>query len=199
MTSLQFDPKSTALVLIDLQRGIVERTLAPHSVGDVVTRAAQLAAALRSKGGTVVYVRVDVTDVLQLSVDAPTRDPNAPPPLASASEIVSESGYQTGDLLITKRQWGAFYGTELDQQLRRRRIRTIILGGVATNFGVESTARAAFDRGYELIFIEDAMTSVSAAAHAFAVQNIFPRMGRVRTQEEAMRALASGWSISPEP
>jgi nicotinamidase-related amidase len=189
MTSLQFDPKSTALVLIDLQRGIVERTLAPHSASDVVARAAQLAAALRSKGGTVVYVRVDVSDVLHLPVDAPTRDPNAPPPPASASELVPESGYQTGDLQITKRQWGAFYGTELDQQLRRRRIRTIILGGVATNFGVESTARAAFDRGYELIFVEDAMTSVSAAAHAFAVQNIFPRMGRVRTLEEVLKAL----------
>jgi nicotinamidase-related amidase len=190
MTSLQFDPKSTALVLIDLQRGIVGRTLAPHSASDVVTRAAQLAAALRGNGGTVVYVRVDMTDVLHLPVDAPTRDPNAPPPPATASELAPESGYQTGDLLITKRQWGAFYGTELDQQLRRRRIRTIIIGGVATNFGVESTARAAFDRGYELIFVEDAMTSVSAAAHAFAVQNIFPRMGRVRKLEEVVTALA---------
>jgi nicotinamidase-related amidase len=190
MTSLQFDPKSTALVLIDLQHGIVGRPLAPHSAADAISRAAQLAAALRAKGGTVAYVRVDVAQVLHLPVDAPTRDPSAPPPPAIASEIVPESGYQPTDLLITKRQWGAFYGTELDQQLRRRRIRTIVLGGIATNFGVESTARAAFDRGYELIFVDDAMSSVSATAHEFAVQNIFPRMGRVRKTEQVLEALA---------
>jgi nicotinamidase-related amidase len=190
MTSLQFDPKSTALVLIDPQHGIVGRPLAPHSAADAIVRAAQLAAALRAKGGTVAYVRVDVAQVLHLPVDAPTRDPSAPPPPAIASEIVPESGYQPTDRLITKRQWGAFYGTELDQQLRRRRIGTIVLGGVATNFGVESTARAAFDRGYELIFVEDAMSSVSAAAHEFAVQNIFPRMGRVRKTEQVLEPLA---------
>jgi nicotinamidase-related amidase len=189
MAGLELDPKSTALVLIDLQNGIVGRTLAPHFASDVVGRAAQLASALRANGGTVVYVRVDVADVLRLPVDAPMRDPNAPPPPPSASQLVAESGYQTGDLLITKRQWGAFYGTELDQQLRRRKVQTIILGGIATNFGVESTARAAFDRGYELIFVEDAMSSLSAAAHDFAVQNIFPRMGRVRTVEEVLKKL----------
>jgi|SRR5450432_344977 len=189
MAALEFDPKSTALVLIDLQNGIVGRTLAPHSASDVVARAGQLAAALRANGGTVVYVRVDVADVLRLPVDAPMRDPNAPPPLPGASQLVAESGYQAGDLLITKRQWGAFYGTELDQQLRRRKVQTIILGGIATNFGVESTARDAFDRGYELIFVEDAMSSLSVPAHDFAIQNIFPRVGRVRTVEEVLKKL----------
>jgi nicotinamidase-related amidase len=190
MTSLSFDPQSTALVLIDLQNGIMGRTLAPYSSHDVVAHGAQLASALRAKGGTVVYVRVDMTDMLYLPVDAPSRDPNAPPPPATASQLVPESGFQAGDLVITKRHWGAFYGTELDQQLRRRRIRTIILGGVATNFGVESTARAAHDRGYELIFVEDAMSSIKAEVHTFAVQNIFPRMGRVRTTEQVLKALA---------
>src|SRR5579863_6505595 len=183
VSSPLFHPKSAALVLIDLQRGILGYTLTPHSATDVVTRAAQLAAAFREKGGTVVYVRVDMADTLRLPVDAPTRDPNAPPPPPSASEIDPKSGYQAGDLLITKRQWGAFYGTELDQQLRRRAIRTIVLGGVSTNFGVESTARAAFDRGYEILFVEDAMSSINATTHTFAVQNIFPRMGRVRTAD----------------
>jgi nicotinamidase-related amidase len=190
MTSVEFDPKSTALVLIDLQNGIVARPLAPHSAADIIANSAKLAASLRAKSGTAVYVRVELADVLTLPVDAPTRDPNAPPPPPSASQIVPESGYQPTDLLITKRQWGAFYGTELDQQLRRRRIRTILLGGIATNFGVESTARAAFDRGYELIFVEDAMSSVTAPAHEFAVKSIFPRMGRVRTMEQVLEALA---------
>jgi nicotinamidase-related amidase len=190
VTPLQFDPKSTALVLIDLQNGIMGRTLAPHTSTEVLARSAQLATSVRAKGGIVVYVRVDVNDVLHLPVDAPSRDPNAPPLPAIVSELVPESGFQAGDVMITKRSWGAFYGTDLDQQLRRRGIRTLILGGVATNFGVESTARGAFDRGYELIFAEDAMSSLSSEAHNFAIQTIFPRMGRVRKVEDVLTTLA---------
>ena len=189
MNRVKLDPKSTALVLIDLQNGIMGRTLAPHAAGDVVQRAAKLASAVRSKGGTVVYVRVDVSDMLHLPVDTPARDPNAPPLPPTASELVADCGYQAGDLLITKRQWGAFYGTGLDQQLRRRGVRTIVMGGVATNFGVESTARVAYDRGFELVFVEDAMSSMSEEMHRFAVPSIFPRMGRVRSTEEVLQAL----------
>jgi len=83
---------------------------------------------------------------------------------------------QPGDIVLAKRPWGAFYETGLDQQLRRRSIRTIVLGGIATNFGVESSARAGFDRGYELVFAEDAMSSISEEAHNFFVKHIFPRM-----------------------
>lgn len=190
MPHLAIDAKSTALVLIDLQHGIVGRPqLAPHAGADLVKRAASLAEAFREKSGTVAYVRVEIGEVLRPQVDAPMFDPNAPPPPPIASQLVPESGYQAGDLLIVKRQWGAFYGTDLDQQLRRRGIRTIVIGGIATNFGVESTARAAFDRGYALIFVEDAMASFSAEVHDFAVQHIFKRMGRVRTSGEVLEAL----------
>ena len=80
---------------------------------------------------------------------------------------------------ITKRQWGAFYGTELDLQLRRRGIRTIVLGGIATNFGVESTARQAWEHSYELVLVEDATASTSAELHDFAIRFILPRIARV--------------------
>ena len=186
--SLTLDPKSTALVLIDLQKAIVSRQLAPHDASDVVARSAALAEAVRASGGTAVYVHVLVTDVLSLPVDrANPRPPGPFPP--EASELVPEAGFRDGDVLITKRQWGAFYGTNLEQQLRRRGIRTIIMAGVATNMGVESTARAAQDQGYELVFAEDAMSSMSAEFHQFAVQNIFPMMGRVRSSAEIIEAL----------
>jgi nicotinamidase-related amidase len=186
---LQFDPATTTLVLIDLQNGIVGRPIAPHSVAELLERSNRLVGALRAKGALIVFVRVAMNDVLHLPVDSSWRDPNAPPPPAIASELSDQLDRQPTDLVITKRQWGAFYGTELDQQLRRKRIRTIVLGGVATNFGVESTARAAFDRGYELIFVEDAMSSVKAEAHQFAINVTFPRMGRVRKTEEVLAAL----------
>jgi nicotinamidase-related amidase len=119
-------------------------------------------------------------------VDAPANFGALPPNWA---EFVPEIGPQPGDLIITKHQWGAFYGTELDLQLRRRGVRMIALGGIATNFGVESTARDAYERGYHQIFVEDAMTSVSAEAHEFVVKNIFPRIGQVRSTDEVLSAL----------
>lgn len=188
MDILDLEPQSTAFVLIDLQHSIVARQLAPHTSADVLGNASQLASAVRAKGGTVIFVRVLINEVLNLPVDQPTPRGNAAPP-PNACDIVPEAGIQPGDLVVTTRQWGAFYGTDLDQQLRRRGIRTIILGGIATNFGVESTARAAFDRGYQLVFAEDVMSSVSAEAHQFSTRAIFPRMGRVRTTEQVIAAL----------
>jgi nicotinamidase-related amidase len=193
MSSLAIDPIRTALVLIDLQQGIVGRTLAPHSGAEVVRNAARLAARLRSLGGTVVLVRVafqpDGKDALAVPADVPAGfDPRALP--ATWADLVPEVGPQAGDLVITKRQWGAFYGTELDLQLRRRGVGTIILAGIATQIGVESTARSAYEHGYAQIFVEDAMSSMSADVHAFPVQQIFPRIGQVRSTEQVLAALA---------
>jgi nicotinamidase-related amidase len=181
------DPKTTALVLIDLEHAIVAMQLAPHTSAEVISRAAKLADAFRKKGGTVVYVRVLVTEMAQLPVDEQLMRGGQPPP--NASELVPEAGVQADDLIVKKRQWGAFYGTDLEQHLRRRGIRTIVIGGIATNIGVESTARAAFDHGYEVVFAEDAMSSLSVEIHEFPIKNIFPLMGRVRSVEQIVKAL----------
>ncbi len=187
--SLELDPHKTALVVIDLQNAIVSRPhLAPYSGPEVVERARKLAEAVRAKGGTVAYVHVLLSDTVQLPVDSPMPRPSEPPP-ASASEFVPEAGIQPGDLIITKRQWGAFYGTHLEQALDRKGIEIIIMAGIATNMGVESTARAAYDAGYALVFAEDAMTTMSAEWHEFPIKNLFPRMGRVRNTEEIIAAL----------
>ena len=191
MAPIDIAPATTALVLIDLQNGIVGRSLAPHDASGVIERSDRLARACRTSGATVIFVRVAIDEILRLPADAPVQDPNAPPPPASASELTDRIRREPSDLIVTKRQWGAFYGTELDQMLRRRAIRTIVIGGIATNFGVESTAREAADRGYALVFAEDAMSSVSADAHRFATQTIFPRIGRVRDTDQIIAALAA--------
>ena len=183
--------KSTALVVIDLQRGIVQRQTAPHSSRDVVDRAKKLADAFRKAGALVVLVRVtysrDDADRLKAPTDAAA--PVSVPLPPDFADIVPELGPFDGDLVITKHQWGAFYGTELDLQLRRRGIRTIVLAGIATNFGVESTARDAWERNYELVFAEDAMAGLSADAHQFAIGTIFPRIGLVRSTDAITAAL----------
>ena len=88
---------------------------------------------------------------------------------------------QPGDLLITKRQWSAFYGTELDLQLRRRGIGSIVLGGVSTQIGVESTARQAYEHGYELLIVKDATTSSVSEGHDMSMKHILPRLARLVT------------------
>lgn len=188
--SLTLNPKETALVLIDLQQAIVGRDLAPYKSKDVVEKCARLADAVRKAGGTVFYVHVLMHEMPpQQPVDSPMQRPAQPPP-PSASEIVPEAGYQPGkDVLIGKRQWGAFTATNLDQALRSRGLKTIIMGGIATNLGVESTARSAQEHGYALVFAEDAMSTMSAEMQEFAVKNIFPRLGLVRSSEEILKAL----------
>jgi nicotinamidase-related amidase len=190
MHAEHLDAKSTALVLIDLQNGIVARPLEPHSSAQVIENATRLANAVREAGGTVVFVRVLLHEFLSLPVDTPMRAPDAPRPPASASELVAELDIREGDVIVSKRSWGAFYGTDLELHLRRRGIRTILLGGIATNFGVESTGRAAFDRGYQVVYVHDAMSTFNADAHRFALDNIFARCGRVRSTDEALDMLS---------
>jgi nicotinamidase-related amidase len=184
------DPTTTALVLIDLQKGIVSRDTKPHTAAEVIARASQLAGRFREAGATVVLVHVgfsaDDRDRLKPAADAA---PAVTLPIPSEfSEMVADLRQQAGDIDILKRQWGAFHGTELDLQLRRRGIRTIVIGGIATNFGVESTARDAWERSYELVFVEDAMATFTEEAHRFALTTIFPRLGRIRSTADVLAA-----------
>jgi nicotinamidase-related amidase len=192
MNDISISLPTAALVLIDLQHGIVARPAAPRTGSEVVQKALRLAAKFRENAATVVLVRVafspDRKDALHPDVDAPA-PPGVPPP--NWAEYVPEIGPRDGDILITKRQWGAFYGTDLDLQQRRRGVRTIVLAGIATNFGVESTARGAYERGYQQVFVEDAMTSLTAEGHDFTVKNILPRIGRVRSTNAVLEALSS--------
>jgi len=189
---LTIEPSRTALVVIDLQHGIVAIPGEPRSAQEVVLRAARMAGAMREAGGTVVLVRVtpspDGKDGLKPITDAPVQagGRSLPP---DWSEFVPELAPQITDVVITKRQWGAFYGTELDLQLRRRGIDTIILCGISTNVGVESTARDAYERGYDQVFVEDAMAAREAEDHLHTVRSLFPRIGRVRSTEDVLAAL----------
>src|ERR1017187_8052161 len=186
MNPLAIDPRTTALVLIDLQQNIVAMPVVPHPAAEVVGNAVRLLERFRSLGATVVLVRVAFLgeqDRLHPTLDIP------PVARLGRSDLVPEVGPREGDLLITKRQWGAFYGTELDLELRRRGIKTVVLGGIATNMGVESTARDAYERGYQLIFAEDAMASMTKSDHEFAIIRIFPRIGKVRKTQEVISAI----------
>ncbi|MEN3111581.1 hydrolase [Uliginosibacterium paludis] len=178
---IELDPARTALVLIDLQHGILGMPRAPYDADTVLSSCKVLAARCREAGAFVVQVHVGWSDDRK---DAPTQPVDQPAPVppgglpANWSDFV-DGVVQPGDHVILKRHWGAFYGTDLDLQLRRRGIDTLVLGGVATNFGVESTARQAWEMGYRVVVAEDACTSTSAALHEMSVTAILPRIARV--------------------
>jgi nicotinamidase-related amidase len=175
MMDEQIDTAQTALVLIDLQVRIVGQRLAPRGGAEVVRQAMRLADAFHDRGGLVVVVQAE----------RPGEDPQSP-----GSEVVDEISPKPDDLLITKHTWGAFHQTGLQDELQARGITTLAIAGIATNFGVESTARAADEHGYRLILVEDAMASLDAEWHAFAVSRIFPALGTVCSTEDLLTRLA---------
>ena len=185
---LHIDVAHTALVVIDMQHGIVAGDHAPYSSQQVLGNTVLLAQAMRNHGGTVIFVHVQLDELLQMGGDAPISGKGAPPP-PHASLLVPELGIEATDIVVRKRSWGAFYGTDLELHLRRNNIKNIILCGIATNYGVESTAREAFDRGFRLYFAEDAMTSGAAEFHHFSNRNIFPAMGKVRSTLQLIQAM----------
>ena len=187
---LKINIEKTALVVIDLQKGITSIQTEPYPAGVIIANAAKLLTAVRKNNMPVFLVHVtpspDLKDALHpISETSFVRSGFDP----GWSEFVPELNVQRGDFLITKHQWGAFYGTELDLQLRRRGINTIILCGIATNFGVESTARYAYELGYNQIFVEDAMSARSKEEHEYPVKYIFPRLGLIRKTEEVLKAI----------
>lgn len=180
---MQLDPKSTALVLIDLQKGVLGMPVVPHPAAEVYERSKRLAQRFHAVAAPVVWVRVsfsaNLADAPRQPVDQPTPYAALPPGWDEFPEPLPAS-----DVMITKRHWGAFHGTELDLQLRRRGIRRIVLGGIATNIGVESTARSAAEHGYELVIPEDLCSCVSAETHAFSFKHVFPRIARVTASND---------------
>lgn len=183
---IKLDPKTTALVLIDLQNGILGMPVAPRTGPEALAAGKALAERFRAAGAPVVLVNVafaeDDADRLKTPVDQPLALPAGGFPVGWGE--LAEGLAQPGDIRLTKRQWSAFHQTGLDLELRRRGITTVVLGGVATNLGVESAARAGYEHGYAMVLVEDAMTSFSTEMHAFSVEKIMPRVGRVTTADQ---------------
>src|SRR3984885_9942910 len=169
MPVLQLNPKKTALVLIDLQNSTVGVNTAPYAAVQVVANSKKLAEAFRAAGAPVIYVNVDFNGFLKLPADQPFNMGDKPIP-AAASQIAPSAGFQPGDLLVTKRHWGAFAGTDLEQQLKTRGVDTVVLG-------------------FAFVLVEDACAGLDAEEHRFAFEKIFPRLARIRATDEVIAAL----------
>ncbi|MFF5013333.1 hydrolase [Streptomyces sp. NPDC001165] len=190
MSVSTLDPR-TALVVIDLQSGIVGMPTQPYAAADVVARTTELADAFRARDLPVVLVRVsfaaDWADAVPGRTERQARGLAFP---EGWDVIVDELSGHPGDIHVTKHNWSALYGTDLDVQLRRRGVTQIVLTGIATSIGVESTARDAYAHGYHVTLATDAMADSDAEAHRGSVERIFPRLGESGTTVEILELLA---------
>jgi nicotinamidase-related amidase len=174
---------SCALVVIDLQKGIVGLPTA-HPTAEIVDRSAQLARAFRARGLPVVLVNV--------AGRAPGRTDAGPPKFSFPDDwtvLAPELEQHASDHLVTKQRVGAFIGTDLDAYLRQRGVTQIVLTGVATSIGVEATARSAYDLGYNVALIVDAMTDLNADMHRHSTEKVFPRLGESGTTDDVLQLL----------
>ncbi len=176
--------ENAALILIDLQKGIVGRPTA-HPAMAIVERAAKLAQAFRERGLPVILVnvagrpagRADATMKMELPPDW--------------TELVPELNAQPDDHRLTKKSLGAYATTRLHELLQERGVTQVFIGGISTSIGVESTARYAYDLGYNVVFVSDAMTDGNAESHRHSVEVIFPRLGEVEVSQNIIGRLKS--------
>ena len=176
------DP-NTALIVIDLQQGIVSLPTV-HPIGDVVKHARALADAFRSRSLPVVLVNVD---------GGASGRTEQPPRMAAFpdgwTDLIPEINRQPGDIVVTKRTWGAFASTDIENQLKARGVTQVVIAGVATGTGIESTARQAYEQGFNVTLATDAMTDMRQVAHDYSLAHVFPRLGETGTTQEIIDLL----------
>jgi nicotinamidase-related amidase len=182
MAISQLDPK-TALLVIDLQKGIVALSTA-HPADEVVKLARQMIDAFRRHHLPIVFV--NVAGGAPGRTESPPRVGQFPP---DWTELVPELNRQPADHMVTKRTWGAFTNTGLDEHLKKLGVTQVVILGVATSIGVESTARHAYENGYHITLAVDAMTDLNADAHTNSITRIFPKLGETGTTREIIELL----------
>jgi nicotinamidase-related amidase len=176
------DP-NTALIIVDLQKGVVG--LPGIHIGDVIGHARALADAFRAHRLPVVLV--NVAGGAPGRTEQPPRQTGARP--EGWTDLIPELDLQPSDIVVTKRTWGAFVNTDLEAQLKARGVTQVVIAGVATGTGVEATARQAYEQGFNVTLAIDAMTDLRPEAHDYSIKNVFPRLGETGSTQEIIELL----------
>jgi len=182
MALTTLDPNS-ALIVVDLQKGLMGAPFV-HPIGEVIARTRALIDAFRARALPVALVNV--------AGRAPGRTERQPQVAAAPpdwTELIPELDRQAGDIVVTKRTWGAFASTDIERPLKARGVTQVVIAGVATGTGVESTARQAYEAGFNVALAIDAMTDGRAEAHDYSVRNVFPRLGETGSCHEIIDLL----------
>ena len=174
---------NTALIVVDLQKGIVGSALI-HPIDQVVERSRALLDAFRGRGLPVVLV--NVAGGAPGRTERPRRSEPFP---AGWTDFIPELDQQPGDIVVTKRTWGAFASTDLEDRLKALGVTQVVVTGIATATGVEATARQAYEQGFNVTLAIDAMTDGRAEAHDYSIKNVFPKLGETGSAQEIIDLL----------
>lgn len=184
MALTTLDP-NTALIVVDLQKGIVGSPFI-HPIDGIVDRSRALLDAFRERGLPVVLV--NVAGVAPGRTEWPRHSGSLP---AGWTDFIPELDQQPGDIVVTKRTWGAFTNTGLDDRLKTLGVTQVVIAGVATGTGVEATARQAYEHGFNVTLALDAMTDARSEAHDYSIEKVFPRLGETGTAQDVIRLLGT--------
>jgi len=183
MSLTTLDPK-TALIVIDLQKGIANANLV-HPIADILANTRTLLDVFRANNLPVVLVNV--------AGRAPGRTEQGPRANLTFTdnwtELLPQLNQQPTDILVTKRSWGAFATTDLESQLNARGVTQVVVTGIATSTGVEATARQAYEQGFNVTLATDAMTDMREEAHDYSIRNVFPRLGETGSTQQIIALL----------
>ena len=204
-------PTRTAIVLIDLQNDIIRSQEGPFysSIFEqvrekkVVENVVRLTDGARAAGAPVFFVTVvrrkdyadvvnQLTELIATGKGMPAKKQVSLIEGTHGAQLVDELKPQPRDYVLVKKRRNAFHQTELDFHLRALGITTIVIGGVATDLGVENTVRDAWDRDYNIVVVEDISVAVPPAAHDNAIKSIFPRMARIMSTDQVLEELRNG-------
>ncbi len=180
--------QNTALVIIDLQKGIAQRQLV-KPLDNILENTAKLVAAFRRAALPIVIVNVNPANATWIKARKDASSASHPAFKEDALDILPEIKSQSNDIFITKHTWSAFYETALEEELKKRNVTGIVLAGVSTSAGVEGTARSASERGYNITFAIDAITDMIPEAHENSLKYIFPRLGEIGDTDKIVEML----------
>jgi nicotinamidase-related amidase len=192
---------NAALLVMDLQNGVVDRYL--EGLGPLLEAVGRAAAAARTAGVPVIYVRVAFRPGAP-EISARNRTFSA---IASsgvlgtmgdddpATQIHAALAPQPDDVIVTKRRVSAFAGSDLDVVLSSLDVRSLVLTGIATSGVVLSTLRQAADLDFDLTVLRDGCADADPEVHRVLLDKLFPRQAAVVTADEWIESLAPAQGI----
>jgi len=184
------DP-NTALIVIDLQKGIVSGNFV-HPIGGIIDRTRALIEVFRAKDLPVVLVNVAGRPAGRTE-QGPRSNMTFPD---GWTDLLPQMDLQPSDIIVTKRSWGAFATTDIESRLKARSVTQVVVTGVVTSVGVEATARQAYEQGFNVTLALDAMTDIREEAHEYSIRNVFPRLGETGPTQEIISLLETRSSAS---
>lgn len=225
---LPLDPRTTALVIVDMQEYFLNpaspfsrasERIVPGVLGHFQERGRgvvepslrRLLDHFRAHGLPVVFTTVaselpDGRDLMPIfqQRNAASREsvgaPAIPPRNDPWARIVSALEPRPGELVVNKTTYGTFNSTGLDHALRSLGVTALVVGGVVTNVCVETTARDAADRGYDVVLLDDGSAAFSPEIHEATLLSFQGPFGRVKTSDEVLALLGGACeSGGPDP